>query len=335
MKQSVTRKLFNLKEWLTVACAAQHLTILFAEEVTEADVLRLVLDGQLKLSVHFVNHATARRGMVVPIAEAKFKKLPSFDGAGTVQIYGGPTVFTKGVVSHIVELEPAVVTLAGVFDLPMMGGEELDIEHEYQRLTDGPPVTLVGMNGAFVEGRDGQVFQLQDSFDDNEYQSGSNAQLKKLKQHIEDRNIGAAEAEGLLNRYKEDRKDFLKKRASQSKEDNYYPAGGLPEDSVLVVRTQALRDFEETLRKSEEATNNTPAYRTDTERTNLLKQIGALALALAEVSKKYKIGEKPNAKQIAEKIGDILGSLPDTDKRGMGDSSIRGSIQEGLALFKE
>ncbi len=92
MKQPATRKLFNLKEWLTVAAAAQHLTILFAEEVTKADVLRLALDGRLKLSVHFVNHAEARPGMIIPLAEAKFGEFPSFDGAGTVQLYRGPTL---------------------------------------------------------------------------------------------------------------------------------------------------------------------------------------------------------------------------------------------------
>jgi hypothetical protein len=40
-------KLFNLKEWLTVADAARHLTIVFGEDVTEADVLRLALDERL------------------------------------------------------------------------------------------------------------------------------------------------------------------------------------------------------------------------------------------------------------------------------------------------
>ena len=33
--------------------------------------------------------------------------------------------------------------------------------------------------------------------------------------------------------------------------DNYYPAGGLPEDSVLVVRTQALINLQENLSQQE------------------------------------------------------------------------------------
>lgn len=69
-------KLFNLKKWLTVTDAARRLSIAFSEEVTEADVLRLALDGHLRLSVHFVNHANARRGLVGPITEAQFKDVP-------------------------------------------------------------------------------------------------------------------------------------------------------------------------------------------------------------------------------------------------------------------
>lgn len=45
-------KLFKLKRWLTVADAAKHLSTVFGEEVTEADVFRFALEGTLKLSVN-------------------------------------------------------------------------------------------------------------------------------------------------------------------------------------------------------------------------------------------------------------------------------------------
>jgi hypothetical protein len=56
------KKLLKLKEWLTVPDAARHLSILFGEDLSEADVLRLGLDGHLTLSVDFVNHAQAQCG---------------------------------------------------------------------------------------------------------------------------------------------------------------------------------------------------------------------------------------------------------------------------------
>lgn len=65
-------KLFKLKEWLTVPAAAKHLAAIVEEEVTEADVLRLALDGQLKLSVNFVNHTKAKRGQIVAWEETEW-----------------------------------------------------------------------------------------------------------------------------------------------------------------------------------------------------------------------------------------------------------------------
>ena len=47
--------LYKLREWLTVPDAAAHLSIVFGEEVTEADVMRLGLDGHLTLSISLVN----------------------------------------------------------------------------------------------------------------------------------------------------------------------------------------------------------------------------------------------------------------------------------------
>jgi hypothetical protein len=141
-------------------------------------------------------------------------------------------------------LSDDVTTLRGVWDLPMIGGERLDIEHQYQNMTDGPVITLRYFEGAFVEGRDGQVCQLQSSFDDDEYVAGSSAALEKLRQHIIEHGIGSEEAESLLNQYTEHQIEFSKKRMNRPEKENYYPAGGLPKDAVIVVRTEALREFE-------------------------------------------------------------------------------------------
>ena len=43
-------KLFALKKWLSIADAAKRLSASFGEEVTEADIFRLALDGELRLS---------------------------------------------------------------------------------------------------------------------------------------------------------------------------------------------------------------------------------------------------------------------------------------------
>lgn len=75
----------------------------------------------------------------------------------------------------------------------------------------------------------------------------------------------------------------------------------------------------------------------------LLKKIGVLALVIAHLSKKYQIGENPNASSIAECVKDTLDHLESNNeqqkpqiqinKHGLSTSSIRTSIKEGLELL--
>lgn len=233
-------KLFKLKEWLTVADSARHLTIAFGEEVIEADVLRFALDGHLQLSVNFVNHAHARCGQIVPWEETEWLLVPPLIKTPTKEREQGSTPDKvlkcppklqalwneippneRGELIPILRslkidderfltLSDKVVTITGVWDLSMIGNEQLDIEHAYQNLTGGPAVTLQGMDGAFVHKSDRQMYQVQEDFDVNVYQSGSTAQLEQLKIKIVNEDIEKSEAEKLLSKHKEARKVFLK-----------------------------------------------------------------------------------------------------------------------------
>ncbi|MEK8090295.1 hypothetical protein [Thermithiobacillus plumbiphilus] len=211
-------KLLKLKSWLTVPEAAKYMSALFEEDVTEADVLRMALDHRLQLSVYFVNHAEAKPGKVVPLSSAKKMTLkPPFVSSEEEQeiIMGIPVrvllsniesqmcaeslklIFGDALPEGVINIdEDHPVTINGIWNLPMIGNESLDIEHQYQQLTGGPAVTLQGLDGAFVTRNDGQIWQLQERYDPGE------------------------------------RKSYC------------YPAGSLPIDSVLVVRTEALRELE-------------------------------------------------------------------------------------------
>ena len=204
------RKLSKLKQWLTIGDAAQHLSIVFGETVNEADVLRLGLDGHLKLSVHFVNHTEARVGNAIPIAEAK-TALSVFRTEGEE-----PHHIVLGIVLNdreVLNLAEDIITLDGVWDLSMIGNESLDVEHAYQNLTGGPAVTLTCLDGAFVQREDGKIFQLQSRFDEEHYKKDS--------------------------------------KLPWGHPSFYYPAGGLPKDSVLVVRMTALAEFEKTFHSTQ------------------------------------------------------------------------------------
>lgn len=73
----------------------------------------------------------------------------------------------------------------------------------------------------------------------------------------------------------------------------------------------------------------------DGEQNKLLKQIGAMALVLADKHGRYKVGDRPNANQIADAVRDILDALPDISLRGLGKSSLRESIRAGIELLNK
>ncbi len=301
LEGDAVNKLFKLKKWLTVPEAARRLAIVFGEEVTESDVLRLALDGYLKLSVSLVNHTEARLGKVIPLSEARTSPGLFKDGETPYRV-----ILALQLNEHdFLDFEEQIETLTGIWDLPFIGNERLDVEHEYQQLTNGPAVTSQGLDGAFVKGQDGRLHQLQASYDENEYQRGSEAHLRKLQDRIVRENIEPARAKELLDHHKEERKKFLAEKKARKdagkNSENYYPAGGLPLDSVLVVRTEALRDFEESI-------NDAPASAekplTTTERNNLLIIIAALCDYSA--IKHQERGAAIRIAKLTEEIGAIV-----------------------------
>lgn len=273
-KQPPTRsKLLMVKEWLTVPEAARHMSILFGEEVSEADVLRLALDNHLKLSVNFVNFTKVKHGIAIPwddvakdpaVIISKLNSMTEAESASTMA--GCERVGRISSLYSMTEAESAnhahqmkilhgredclhfyddVTNINGVWDLPMFGGERLDIEHRYQQLTDGPDVDHFSLDGVIVEREDGQLCQLQE--------------YKKIDEE---------KAEKCLD---EELKQFIK----SNDPDSYGPTESLPADAVLVVRTSALFDLQERL-SSENTAKVKPLG--SVERRSLLKMILAMAI---------------------------------------------------------
>ena len=212
----VVKRLFKLKQWLTLDETAAHLSILFDEPVSVADVLRLGLDGHLALSMEFVNHARARLGSVMRYADVPKMEVPALprDGVKGDKTWTIPAGHLIDEVSELtadtrfVHFDDEVVSIDGVWDLAMMGNERIDVEFKFHQLTGGPEVTLTNIDGTFLKRADGTWASVQEHYDNNEYVKKEN--IKKPWSHP----------------------------------GNFYPAGGLPTDGVYVVRTDALRDFE-------------------------------------------------------------------------------------------
>lgn len=268
-------KLFKLKEWLTLDEAAAHISSVLGEPATVADLYRFALDDHLTLSVDFVNHAYARKGKWLKTEQVEFRLVENdlFSGEKLETPFSMPAnheIRVSG--DDWISLEKPVVSIRGVWDLTMLGAEKLDIEHYYQQLTSGLEVTLITIDGVFVQ-QGNVVCQLQQDFDNNEYQKGSKAQKKRMEHYIATNELSEDEVKKLEDKFKKDRDEYLISRKNKLNEDNYYPSGGLDEqDFVLVIRTKELTRFIQSL----EDTPNAEKPLTSKERNSLLVIIASL-----------------------------------------------------------
>lgn len=334
-------RLFHLKEWVSIADAAQYLSISLGESVTAADILRLALDGHLRLSVYLPNGATVLRGKIVThsladvvtaIAENRVpedldwisvpKSFAQKGLAASEDLSGEevPLIVSLRVDdSRWITLDrKKIATVWELWDLPMFGGERLDVEHEYQRITGGPSITAETLDGAFIWRGPEAICQIQEDFDDNEYVSGSKANGMALEKRIAQDKIGKEEAKELRANFEARRKKYKEERKQKEYCDNFYPKGGLPDDSVMVVRTAALREFEQSF----VATQDDDKPLSSRERDTLLTLIAAMA------KEGYKHDPTNKAKSAVSEI------LADVQKLGLSisDQTIRDKLKDAWGL---
>lgn len=236
-------KLFKLKEWLTIPATARHLSHLLDDVVEEADILQMALDGHLRLSVNFPNRAKAKLGRVIPYKDVPRRELPDLDGKGVKKYAAGYLLDEKMDVSLINEDTPficfddAVVSIDGTWDLAMMANERIDIEYELHQIIGGPCVTMTNLEGTFLNRPDGTWASLQDRFEDQKY--------------------------------------IDKGGKSNTIKGEYFPAGGLGNDCIKVVRTTELTALQA---KIDGRTENKPLG--NRERNSMLRTIAGLLLVL-------------------------------------------------------
>lgn len=212
-------KLLKLKSWLTIEETASRLSVSAGELVTAADVLRYALEGHLTLSVYFVNHAQGRPARIEPLGAAHFSSspLPNEYGPPTYWLREGDLLPNKKEVLILEGDEQEPERLKGVWDLMMLGAEKIHVECEYQDLIVGPDMRLICLGGPLVtDPTRTKLYQVLDTY------------------------IGNTTAPYCLITEPEEG------QIDSGYEVVYHPAAGLPEDSMLVVRTAALLAFENT-----------------------------------------------------------------------------------------
>lgn len=82
------------------------------------------------------------------------------DGQQTIKIPVGGTVWKHNETWY--QVTESVVSLSdGIWDLPMFGGERIDVEFSHQKLSFRPTPTAVSLDGVFVQGLTGKLYELQ------------------------------------------------------------------------------------------------------------------------------------------------------------------------------
>jgi hypothetical protein len=269
-------KLFKLKEWLTIEEAAKHLSTVLGEEVGIADIFRLALDRHLVLSASFPNYAEGNLGAVVGIEKAERFK-PSAGLLAEIFKDNPENAPEEIIVSdHVgngqfVSWSKEVTSIEGVWDLPMLASERIDVEYVYHQLIGGPEIGRFQLEGMYFK-RGDTYCRLVESWDKNPNQKGSLAARKQLERKILNKEIPEHEIGGIREKYEVHREEYLTKRVSRPIHEDYYPAGELPKDSFYVVRTAAIVEFLNRINEAPSAEKPLSSK----ERNSLLTLIAAL-----------------------------------------------------------
>lgn len=314
-------KLFKLKEWLTIEETAKYLSTSFGEEVPVHDIYRMALDGHLVLSMNFPNKAHGNLGAIVGIENVKRFKPPVellelSQNRNLEHLSNGIIISDHIGDGQFINWDEKVDTVEGIWDLPLLAGERLDVEHIYQFLTGGPEITLTVLAGTFI--RQGDVFcRLVESLDENEFMSGSLAERREIEVFIQENNIPPEKVKEIWERYEQDRKEFSEKKGSSSYESNFYPAGRLPKDGVYVVRTAAIVNFLNRI-------NETPKQ----EKPLSTKERNSMLTLIAALCQEAKVDYRQRG------IANALAASTEKMGKPLSDDTIRGILNQVKDLFQ-
>lgn len=143
---------YTLTQWLKLADAAKELSIPLKKEIQEYHLLRLALEGKLKLSFYLPTPIPAIPASVLPIQD-EYER-------GTIPqefIFPPPRNNFHLKIRHDQDVEH----VQGVFDLPLLFGERLATEAECFEMENGKYFDLPVGNPIILE-RDGKYICLQE-----------------------------------------------------------------------------------------------------------------------------------------------------------------------------
>lgn len=301
-----TSKLLKLKKWFTLPEAAKHLTNICGEDVKEADILRLALDGHISLSVHFLNGAIGHPCKTVHrenyFNEKKEFYLTNPSLSEQLNFHSmNPGISIGG--GNFLITEKECTEIRGIWDLPLISGDRVSVETKYQELIDGAENETMALDGTFVEAN-GAIYQLLESFDNDKYPHHTlmKTQIGRLKM-FERSYIIFGKKEILLNSCKNKIKKLEKEYDEWCRYGKYYPSCELPKDCDWVVRAEALREFVDSITEPllEPLHNKADRPLTTRQRKTCLTIIAALCPS-AKIDPQAR-GASQRIKELTESLG--------------------------------
>lgn len=201
-------ELNNSIGWRTVPDAAHHLSRILGEDISDANLLLMALQRQMKLSVRFVNPVEARLVESISSEEWIYEEFPLVAAYQSCEVAASSeanrATFGLNADCGLFYQSDRNEYIKDVWNLPMIGNEKTRVEDEYQKLTTKHDVMLDCNSAAgcvLVESPEGQMYVLQELIGPTPYET--------------------PQGKGMT-------------------EEAYYPAHCLPDDSVLVVRASVL-----------------------------------------------------------------------------------------------
>lgn len=248
--------LFNLKDWLTIPQSAEHFSKIFDEDITQANILRLALDGHLKLSVYFMNDTYAKRGRkLIKPGFIEKNPLPTQIVKSIETILDYPFI-DEVELFRIAMKEPdtsdgkAIINSPNIFIDEVREGFKKFKEQLKDDLPDLPQILIPDgkSTGQYFCFFHEEITVLKGVYDLVMFGAGTLDVERKWQQLTDGPEVVAPPlSNGIFvkNSYNKVLPNGVIYQLQKNKEpDNYVPADTLPADSYLVIRTKALIDLQ-------------------------------------------------------------------------------------------
>lgn len=336
----IQSKLLKVKKWIDLNEAALRLSLALDEPVNAMDLLELGLDQELILSVKLPLDkkflAKKMTEKLIPVGE-RLKEFFRFQniimGSGCDEnddVYkkdeleyintkymryleeaqeGNYTeeqrtfdYFCNSVMYQEWDYGPIKYLDENVYELSMLGAEGIDIMALIQENKNREMEELTNLNGVILRSRDGQLFNLQEKFNEeypqklNELADSTNEDESSKNESPEKKS--SENARRVINRF-------------HIEESHYFPAGGLPAGCEIGISPENLSKFE--LKLSDE--HSIPS-------NQILITLGA---ALNTVT-------SSRAKKWTQ--GDLASSIAELKISKLGERVINGIFSEANKAFK-